>query len=81
MDEFQKEIKSAYNNLQKRIDAVKQQELLNKKAEISSLLKDEILKRYFYRKGLYEYQVVNNPEIKEALAVLKDANRYAKILK
>jgi carboxyl-terminal processing protease len=80
-DELQGEITDAYKNLQQRIAAVKQRELLDKKAEIVSLLKDEILKRYFYREGLYEYQVVNNPEIKEALAVLNDSNRYNRILK
>ena len=80
-DELQDEISDAYKNLQQRITAVKQRELLDKKAEIASLLKDEILKRYFYREGLYEYQVVHNPEIKEALAVLNDSNRYNRILK
>lgn len=79
-DNFQKEISSAYKNLQQEIASIKQKELLDKKAEITSLLKDEILKRYFYREGLYEYQVVNNPEIKEALDVLNDTNRYNRIL-
>jgi carboxyl-terminal processing protease len=46
-----------------------------------SLLSDEIVKRYFYREGLYEYHVVNNPEIKEAVAILKDPKRYQNILK
>ena len=63
------------------INEVKQDELRDKKVEIKSLLEQEILKRYFYREGLYEYQVVNNPEILEALAVLNDTQRYAKILK
>ena len=80
-DELQDEISNAYKNLQQQIASVKQKELLDKKAEISSLLKDEILKRYFYRVGLYEYQVVHNPEIKEALAVLNDSDRYNRILK
>ena len=80
-DELQDDISSAYKTLQQQIASVKQKELLDKKAEISSLLKDEILKRYFYRTGLYEYQVVHNPEIKEALAVLNDSNRYNRILK
>jgi len=45
------------------------------------LLSDEILKRYFYREGLYDYQVTQNPEILEAVAVLNDNKRYNRILK
>ena len=54
---------------------------MEKKAEIKSLLTDEIVKRYFYKEGLYEYHVVNNPEIKEAIAILTNINRYQNILK
>lgn len=79
-DQIQQEIQSAYSSLIDEIDQVKQRELQDKKAEIMSLLSDEILKRYFYREGLYEYQVINNPEILEALAVLNDTNRYNRIL-
>ncbi len=80
-DELQGKIDKAYGQLRVAINEVKQDELREKKVEIKSLLEQEILKRYFYREGLYEYQVVNNPEILEALAVLNDPQRYAKILK
>ncbi|WP_374959309.1 S41 family peptidase [Gilvibacter sp.] len=80
-DELQSKIDKAYGQLRAAINEVKQDELREKKVEIKSLLEQEILKRYFYREGLYEYQVVNNPEILEALAVLNDPQRYAKILK
>ncbi len=80
-DQIQLLITNAYNDLLKEIDIVKQLELEDKKAEIMSLLSDEILKRYFYRTGLYEYQIANNPEIQEAIAVLNDQKRYARILK
>ncbi|ARV11876.1 peptidase S41 [Gilvibacter sp. SZ-19] len=80
-DELQGKIDKAYGQLRAAINEVKQDELRDKKVEIKSLLEQEILKRYFYREGLYEYQVVNNPEILEALAVLNDPQRYAKILK
>ena len=63
------------------IDEAKEKALLSKKAEIMSLLSDEILKRYFYRDGLYNYQVENNPEILEAVSILNNEKRYNKILK
>ena len=63
------------------IDQAKQNDLLDKKVEIKSLLSDEILKRYFYTEGLYDYQVKHNPEILEAVSVLNDENKYRRILK
>jgi carboxyl-terminal processing protease len=79
-DDLKKEIEASYRQLSASIDNAKEKALVNKKAEIMSLLSDEILKRYFYREGLYNYQVKNNPEILEAIAVLNDANRYNRIL-
>ncbi len=80
-DDLSKEITASYNQLMAAIDAAKDKAVLEKKVEIESLLTDEILKRYFYREGLYNYQITHNPEILEAVAVLNDAGRYNKILK
>lgn len=70
-----------YKEISTAIEADKKQELEDKKPEITSLLTDEIIKRYFYKEGLYEYYVQHNPEIKEAQKVLNDATRYSTILK
>lgn len=80
-ENIKSEIEKSYNTLLQDIVKAKESELLDKKAEIMSLLSDEIVKRYFYREGLYEYQVINNPEIQEAVHILKDTKRYESILK
>ncbi len=80
-EEIEKEISNNYTQLMKAINTAKDKAVIEKKVEIESLLTDEILKRYFYREGLYNYQIENNPEILEAVAVLKDEGRYRKILK
>lgn len=80
-DDIKKDISPAYNQLMTAIDKAKEKDLFEKKAEIKSLLSDEILKRYFYVEGLYQYQVENNPEILEAVAVLNDAAKYNRILR
>ena len=80
-DDLQKQIQGSYNSLMQSIASAKEKAISDKKAEIMSLLSDEILKRYFYREGLYNYQVKNNPEILEAIAVLNDTKRYQRILK
>ena len=80
-DDMSKDISASYNQLMAAIDLAKDKAIVDKKVEIESLLTDEILKRYFYREGLYNYQIEHNPEILEAVAVLNDAGRYGKILK
>jgi carboxyl-terminal processing protease len=49
--------------------------------EIKNLLLDEIIKRYQYKEGLYQYYIKNNFEIKKAVEVLNDKAGYNKILK
>ncbi|WGF93481.1 S41 family peptidase [Aequorivita marisscotiae] len=80
-DDLSKDISTSYKQLMAAIDNAKDKAILDKKVEIESLLTDEILKRYFYREGLYNYQINHNPEILEAVSVLNDAGRYGKILK
>ncbi len=80
-EDLNQEISVSYSQLMNAIDAAKDKAVVDKKVEIESLLTDEILKRYFYREGLYNYQIEHNPEILEAVAVLNDEGRYAKILK
>jgi carboxyl-terminal processing protease len=49
--------------------------------EIKGLLLDEIIKRYQYQEGLYDYYIKNNPEIKKAVAILNSNTDYNGILK
>lgn len=49
--------------------------------EIKSLLVDEIIKRYQYQEGLYQYYIQNNTEIKRATALLGNTSAYNAILK
>ncbi|RMB63245.1 S41 family peptidase [Dokdonia sinensis] len=80
-DDFKDEVNSLVTQIQAKIDSAKDAELDAKRAEIQGLLEDELVKRYFYRDGLYQYQIANNKEIAEALDVLRNASRYEKILK
>ena len=49
--------------------------------EIKNLLLDEIIKRYQYQEGLYQYYIKSNPEIKKAVNVLTTSAEYNSILK
>lgn len=79
-DGFKEEISSHFAEIESNIQASKKRALENKKTEITSLLSDEIIKRYFYKEGLYEYYAHNNPEIKKAKDILNDPVQYNKIL-
>jgi carboxyl-terminal processing protease len=58
-----------------------EESLLDKnKKEILSLLLDELIKRYQYKEGLYEYYIKNNYEVSKAKDVLANPGEYNKIL-
>ena len=71
------EYQALLNSLQKS-----EEHLIDKNAkEIKNLLLDEIIKRYQYKEGLYQYYTKNNSEIKKAVALLNNSLEYNKILK
>lgn len=63
------------------MNSMEQRNLMKQKPGIVSLLTDEIIKRYFYQDGLYQYYTLHNPEIMKAKEVLANPVNYAKILK
>ena len=78
---FSEDILNSYNQTLNKIAAAKKEDLDAKKAEITTLLTDEIIKRYFYQEGLYQHYILENPEITEAQAILNDPSKYSGILK
>ncbi|MFV8391377.1 S41 family peptidase [Flavobacterium sp. LB2P6] len=49
--------------------------------EIKNLILDEIIKRYQYQEGLYQYYIKNNSDIKKAVGILNNNSEYKTILK
>ncbi|MDI5898036.1 S41 family peptidase [Flavobacterium yafengii] len=49
--------------------------------EIKNLILDEIIKRYQYQEGLYQYYIKNNSEIKKSVSILNNNSEYKTILK
>ncbi|OUS19117.1 peptidase S41 [Nonlabens dokdonensis] len=80
-EELDDDIKTSYDSMLEAIKKAKKKEVIDKKAELKSLLTDEIVKRYFYKEGLYNYQIKYNPEIRTAIEVLNDEGKYNRILK
>ncbi|WP_455170121.1 S41 family peptidase [Aegicerativicinus sediminis] len=70
-----------YNKLINAIKNYKNTAIDMNKSQLMDLLADEIVKRYFYREGLYAYYLDNNPEIKKASEILMNSSSYSKYLK
>ena len=49
--------------------------------EISAVLEGEIIKRYFYREGMYAYFLATNDEVFKAQEIIMNREVYNSILK
>ncbi|MBV7269115.1 S41 family peptidase [Winogradskyella luteola] len=80
-EELSGAIKSEINNLTNALQTYKSNAINVNKVQLKSLLTDEIIKRFFYSEGLYDYYTANNTEIKKALEILNNPKQYASILR
>lgn len=79
-EDFGNGVSKEYSELLTSIKQSKLEALNTYKTEIETALKTEILKRYFYREGLYEYQLTHDEAIKAATALLANKSKYDGIL-
>ncbi|MGB7842696.1 MAG: S41 family peptidase [Salinimicrobium sp.] len=80
LEKFDDEIAGGLKSIEAGLRSAKSEALDAQKEEILSLLSDEIIKRYFYKEGLYEYYTQNNSEILKAQSILNNPQEYQKIL-
>lgn len=74
-------IKMQYDALSASLQKAEELEMDKNKTEILNLLRDEIIKRFQYKEGLYLFYTKNNSEIKKATQLLSNIGEYNKILK
>lgn len=74
-------INPEYDALVKALNSYKDQAVDSNKTQLKSLLSDEIVKRYFYREGLYTYYIATNTEIQKATEILGNLSTYQGYLK
>lgn len=70
-----------YNTLTSNLKRSKNLAIDQNKSYLLELLTEEIVKRYVYREGLYNYYKIHNPEIKKASEILKNNSTYLSYLK
>lgn len=80
-EKLDQDVLEGYTTLMNTIKTSKEKGLDTHKTEIVNLLTDEIIKRYSYREGMYNYYVTHNPEIEKSKEILGNKAQYEKILK
>jgi len=73
-------IKASYDKMKAQLKQDKQADLDKNKEEIIALLEEEIVKRYYFQKGKIEASFSHDLEIKEALSVFANSERYKQII-
>jgi carboxyl-terminal processing protease len=79
-EKIDENIKAEYQNLMNALRKSEDIQLDKNKNEIKELLLDELIKRYQYKEGLYQYYIQNNSEVKKGTSILANYSEYNKIL-
>lgn len=73
-------IQSSYDDLSKELQGQKIDQLEKNKESIKEIISDEIINRYYFKKGEYQNHIAFSPFIKEAISVLENEEQYRSIL-
>lgn len=79
--ENNKNITPEYNSIIQQIRAVKVAEIATNEDLLSKEIENEIVERYTYKEGMYKHLFKNDITIKNAVSLLKDTQKYNRILK
>jgi carboxyl-terminal processing protease len=74
-------IVAEYQQLLAAVQKAQVTQLDKNQKEIKKLIQDELIKRYQYKEGLYQFYTKNNTEIIKATTLLSNSIEYQKILK
>jgi len=75
------EMRGGFEDLESSLRASKMEMIESSKSEIVAVLEGEIIKRYFYREGMYSYFLTTNNEVYRAQEIINDQEVYNSILK
>ena len=80
-EKYYEKSKEIFDKLKGKFSAEVFQDFYTFKEEISQMLKQEIVTRYYYRAGLIEASVSEDKTVHEAIRLLRNPQEYKKILK
>jgi carboxyl-terminal processing protease len=73
-------VKEHYESIKSKLARDKEQDLVKNKAEISSILENEIAGRYYYAYGKVKKSYQNDTEVAKAIELIKNPKEYSDIL-
>lgn len=76
-EELNDNIEKDFNTLISNLNNSKNDVIDENKIYLLELLTEEIVKRYAYREGLYEYFKIHDPKIKKATEILSNPSAYS----
>jgi carboxyl-terminal processing protease len=79
-EKFNGMVAETITELKKEIQHNKDKDLVKFRDEIKSILEEDIVSKYYLSKGLIQAQLENDPQLTEAIKVLKDPSRYNQLL-
>lgn len=83
-EEFEKSgnktLSAQVSEIEDEVIKSKSDDWANAKVQIINEIEQEIISRYYFQKGKVYQTLSHDPDIKEAVSVLKDTKRYKKIL-
>jgi carboxyl-terminal processing protease len=79
-EKYFESVQQEYNALKDKMLRDKKADIQKAKTEISELLADEIVSRYYYQRGRIENSFAKDDELKKAVEILKNKSFYADIL-
>jgi carboxyl-terminal processing protease len=79
-EKYYDELQAPLKELKNKIKSSRENDLMRYKAEISRVLEEEIAYHYQLHQGQIEVSFDRDDELKEAIKVLTDSERYKKIL-
>ena len=75
-----KGISKEYEKIQEKLYHDKIDEISKNKDILKTIIKEEILQRYYYKEGVYVHNIKNDNTIKEAVNLLQNEDKYKDIL-
>ena len=79
-EKYYEGVEEEYTALEEKINKDKSEDLQKFKDEISNILENEIVSRYYFQNGRIEQSLATDIDIKEAINNLSDRNKHNSIL-
>ena len=78
---YSNEVAGQVDNLKNIVEKEKSTQVKQHEKAILQAIEREILGRYYFETGLVRHQLKNDPELAEAISILKSTDKYSSILK